>query len=259
LKIFSNLIVTLIAIPSNIGCQTLCTTTLKIIGSELVKNYTVAPWPEVKLQLDVLHKRLHSRIIDLQAVKVRKDDQNSRHFKNIAAIGVNNYSFANDLTVEAIIVKIIGDVRPKYKDVTNKFGCIAEFAFMPLANVEPTKKQSRFDFYKDIVENVAGSHFGRPFVLLKRVRESDRSIIRYCIAIPEDSNCSDPRFLSRMEEALVSVKTDILSLSVEYLKIDIDDILSEGRGMKSMIKSLDEILRPSDLFCCNGCNGCDRK
>lgn len=107
-------------------------------------------------------------------------------------------------------------------------------------------RQYRCEFYRNVVKCVLGAHFGRPFILVKRENETDHRNIRYIISIPAQTDIRCPEVIKKYNEILQTITEDISIKALIHLKIDMDDVFSEGKGIKSMTKKLQSIINSSN-------------
>ena len=93
---------------------------------------------------------------------------------------------------------------------------------------------------------VQGAHFGRPFILVKRENETDHRNIRYIISISAQTDIRCPEAIKKYNEVLQTITEDISKKALIHLSIDMDDVLTEGKGIKSMTKKLQSIINSSN-------------
>lgn len=77
---------------------------------------------------------------------------------------------------------------------------------------------------------------------MKRQNEVDHRYIRYIISIPPKADINSAEVLKKYSEILQLINDDISQSAIAHLKINIDDIFSEGKGIKTMTTKLQSIL-----------------
>ena len=80
---------------------------------------------------------------------------------------------------------------------------------------------------------------------MKRQNESDHRLIRYIISIPSSADVHCPEVLRKYTEILQLINDDISHNAVAHLKVNIDDIFNEGKGIVTMTKKLQTLLNVS--------------
>lgn len=228
-----------------VGCQTILNTALKILDSQFIQHCSSSPWPLVRQRLDYLIKWCAQRIVEENKQKIRNQKSKQKQFENGILISVNNFSFANSLTMEVINQQIVGKIDQKYKAVANAFQALGEFEFMALHKYEPKDKHARFIFYAAIKEKKNGAHFGRPFILMMRVNESDTRHIRYIVSIPNGLSIADSVVLKKIENIQRQISENITMEAFIHMRTDIEDVLAlsnDGYSIQSMTKKLQNIL-----------------
>ena len=103
-------------------------------------------------------------------------------------------------------------------------------------------RNQRYEFYQDVVNCKPGSHFGRSFILVRRQNESDHRLIRYLISISPTADVRCPVVLKKYSDTLQIINMEISANAMVHLKTNIDDIYSEGKGIKTMTKKLQSLL-----------------
>lgn len=93
------------------------------------------------------------------------------------------------------------------------------------------------------MNSVNDAHFGRPSIMVKRENESDHRLIRYLISLPYDVNVTNPEVLKEYSEVLDKINIDIKDSALQHIRLNIDDIMSEGGGSSAMIKKLQSLLQ----------------
>ena len=78
--------------------------------------------------------------------------------------------------------------------------------------------------------------------MVKRENESDHRLIRYLISLPLDADVTNPEVLKEYSEVLQKIIIDIKDSALEHIKLDIDDIMSDGGGHFAMVKKLQSVL-----------------
>jgi hypothetical protein len=199
----------------------------------------------VRQRLDFLINWSVKKIVEENQQKIRNIKSKEKLFQNQIAISVNNYSFANSLSMEVVIQKIVGKVDPKYRSAANAFRALGEFQYMLLHSFEPKDRRTRFKFYDAIVGKINGAHFGRPFIMMMRENENDSRYIRYLVSIPNEMNTTDTAILKKIENIQKQISENITNESITHLKTDIEDILAlsnDGYGIASMTRKLQNVL-----------------
>ncbi len=103
-------------------------------------------------------------------------------------------------------------------------------------------RNQRYEFYQDVINCKPGAHFGRSFMLVRRGNESDHRLIRYIISIPQTADVHCPDVLKKYRDTLQTINMEISANTMIHLKTNIDDIFTEGKGIKTMTKKLQSLL-----------------
>ena len=85
--------------------------------------------------------------------------------------------------------------------------------------------------------------------MVKRENESDHRLIRYLISLPLDADVTNPGVLNEYSEVLKKINIDIKDSALGHIKLDIDDILSDGGGHFAMVKKLQSVLKKFNSDC----------
>ena len=92
--------------------------------------------------------------------------------------------------------------------------------------------------------------------MVKRENESDHRFIRYLISLPLGANVTSPEVLKKYSEVLKKISDDIKDSALEHIRLNIQDIMSDGTGISAMSLKLQSVLQrlkydkmkvPSDL------------
>ena len=78
--------------------------------------------------------------------------------------------------------------------------------------------------------------------MVKRENESDRRHIRYLIALPLGVDVTNSEVLREYSEVLKKISSDIKNSALQHIRLDIQDIMSEGTGILAMSNRLQSVL-----------------